>query len=164
MIGLPVQIQIDVQPDLRVLLFTAGIAVLTGVLFRLAPAWNAFASAQITRLRDAGVVGERRSRRVLSRGLVVAQVALSVVMLSAGTLLAAHVSNLRSLNLGFQRDWCCCRARPVSKRLRASAAVEPVSRSPDQTGRDSRRSRSTLSGMTPIWRRWQPFRQRRWRL
>ena len=151
MIGLPAQIQIDVQPDLRVLLFTAGIAVLTGVLFGLAPAWNAFAGAQITRLRDAGVVGERRSRRVLSRGLVVAQVALSVVMLSAGTLLAAHVSNLRNLNLGFQRDSVLLVAVDPSRsgyeRLQLSSLYRDLLARLD--GIPGVRA-STLSGMTPI--------------
>jgi predicted permease len=103
-VGLPQQLTIDVQPDLRVLLFTAGASVLTGVLFGLVPAWNAFASAQISTLRDGGTVGERRSRRLVGRGLVVAQVALSVVMLSAAGLLVTHLSNLRNLNLGFDRD------------------------------------------------------------
>jgi predicted permease len=103
-IGLPEQLRIDVQPDLRVLLFTAGVAVLTGVIFGLVPAWSAFASAQISNLRDAGTIGERRSSRVAGRLLVVAQVALSVVMLSAAGVLVGHLSNLRNLNIGFQRD------------------------------------------------------------
>jgi putative ABC transport system permease protein len=104
MIGLPQQVSLDVQPDLRVLLFTAGVAVLTGVLFGMIPAWNAFASAQISTLRDGGSVGERRSRRLVGRLLVVSQVALSVIMLSAAGLLVNHLSNLRNLNLGFKRD------------------------------------------------------------
>jgi predicted permease len=104
MVGLPEQLTIDVRPDLRVLLFTAGAAVLTGVLFGLVPAWNAFTSAQISSLREGGSVGERRSRRLVGRGLVVAQVALSVVMLSAAGLLVTHLSNLRTLNLGFNRE------------------------------------------------------------
>jgi putative ABC transport system permease protein len=103
-VGLPPQLHIDVQPDLRVLLFTALVAVATGVLFGLVPAWNASASAQISTLREGGTVGERRSRRRVGRLLVVAQVALSVVMLSAAALLATHVSNLRNLNLGFNRE------------------------------------------------------------
>jgi putative ABC transport system permease protein len=103
-VGLPPQLHIDVQPDLRVLLFTALAAVTTGVLFGLVPAWNASASAQISTLREGGTVGERRSRRRVGRLLVVMQVALSVVMLSAAALLATHVSNLRNLNLGFNRQ------------------------------------------------------------
>jgi predicted permease len=103
-IRLPEQSHIDVQLDLRVLLFTAGVAVLTGILFGLVPAWNAFASARISTLRDGGTVGERRSRRLAGRALVIAQVALSVVMLSAAGVLATHLSNLRNLNLGFDRE------------------------------------------------------------
>jgi predicted permease len=103
MIGLPDRLYLDVQPDLRVLLFTAGVAVLTGVFFGMVPAWNAFASAQISSLREGGTVGERRSRRLVGRVLVVAQVAMSVVMVSAAGVLVTHLSNLRNLNLGFER-------------------------------------------------------------
>jgi predicted permease len=103
-IGLPEQIRLDVQPDLRVLVFTASVAVLTGVVFGLVPAWSASASARISTLREGGTVGERRSRRRVGRVLVVAQVALSVVMLSAAGVLVTHLSNLRNLNLGFDRD------------------------------------------------------------
>jgi predicted permease len=102
MIGVLGQLQVDVQPDLRVLIFTAVVAVLTGVLFGLAPAWSA--SAQAPTLRDAAIVGERRSRRLLSRTLVVAQVALSLVLLSAAVLLTKHLSNLRNVNLGLERS------------------------------------------------------------
>ena len=151
MIGLPTQIQIDVQPDLRVLLFTAGIAVLTGVLFGLAPAWNAFA----WRRSRACVMRESSASAgldvVLGRGLVVAQVALSVVMLSAGTLLAAHVSNLRNLNLGFQRDSVLLVALDPSRsgyeRLQLSSLYRDLLARLDAI--PGVRA-STLSGMTPI--------------
>ena len=105
MIRLPEQLQLylDVQPDVRVLMFTAGVAVVTGVLFGMVPAWSAFASAQISTLRDGGTLGERRSRRLAGRLLVVSQVALSVIILSTAGLLVSHLSNLRNLNLGFDR-------------------------------------------------------------
>jgi predicted permease len=105
MIRLPEQLQLylDVQPDVRVLLFTAGVAVVTGVFFGMVPAWNAFASAQISTLRDGGTLGERRSSRLAGRLLVVSQVALSVIILSTAGMLVSHLSNLRNLNLGFDR-------------------------------------------------------------
>lgn len=88
--GLPLHLDFRVQPDGRVLLFTAGVALLTGLLFGLAPAWNAF--------------GKARSRRYFGKSLVAAQVALSVVLLSAAGLFAGHLSNLEHLDLGFRRD------------------------------------------------------------
>jgi predicted permease len=106
MVRMPAQLQVylDVQPDARVLLFTAGVAVVTGVLFGMVPAWNAFASAQISTLRDSGTIGERRSGRLAGRLLVVSQVALSLIILSAAGVLVSHLSNLRNLNLGFDRQ------------------------------------------------------------
>ena len=103
-VGLPQHLEIQVQPDGHVLLFTAGVALLTGVLFGLAPAWNAFASAPVSALREMGRVGQTRSRRLFGKGLVVAQVTLSVVLLSAAGLFVRYLSNLRNLELGFQRD------------------------------------------------------------
>ncbi len=104
MVGLPRGIDFQVQPDARVLLFTLAVATLTGVLFGLAPAWNAFASAPASSLREIGGAGDTRSRRLFGKSLVVVQVALSVVLLSGAGLFLSHLSNLRNVNLGFQRD------------------------------------------------------------
>ena len=103
-LGWPRHLELQLTPDLRVLLFVAGMALATGVMFGLAPAWSAFTSAPIAALRETGSAGERKSRRLFGQGLVVAQVALSVVLLSAAGLLVGHLSDLRNLNLGFQRD------------------------------------------------------------
>ena len=62
-IGLPRSFEIQVQPDARILLFTVGIALLTGVLFGLAPAWAAFTSAPASSLREIGRAGETKFRR-----------------------------------------------------------------------------------------------------
>jgi predicted permease len=99
--GLPEQLQIDVHPDLPVLLFTAGVSLLTGLAFGMAPAWSAFTSAPASLLRHAG---ETRSRRRFGKGLVVAQVVLSVVLLTAAGVFVGHLSNLRNVDLGFRRD------------------------------------------------------------
>jgi putative ABC transport system permease protein len=103
-IGMPQHLEIQAAPDGHLLLFTTAVALLTGVLFGLAPAWNAFASAPASSLRDSGTAGETRSRRLFGKGLVVLQVALSVVLLSAAGLFVRHLSNLRNLDLGFERD------------------------------------------------------------
>jgi putative ABC transport system permease protein len=98
------RIEIVVQPDLHVLLFAAGAALLTGVLFGLAPALHAMAAQPASSLRTAGTAGETQLGRLFGRSLVVAQVALSLVLLSAAGLFIRHLSDLRNLNLGFQRD------------------------------------------------------------
>ena len=103
-IGLPPHIEIQASPDAQVLLFTCGIALLTGVLFGLAPAWNAFAGVPATSLREAGRAGETRTGRLFGKSLVVAQVALSVVLLGAAGLFVRYLSNLEHVDLGFRRD------------------------------------------------------------
>ena len=100
---LPQRIEIQVQPDVQVLVFTATVAVLTAVLFGAAPAWHALTSAPASSLRAHGAAGETRSRRLFGKSLVVAQVALSVVLLSAASLFVHHLSNLRNQDFGFQR-------------------------------------------------------------
>ena len=102
--GLPPHIEIQVRPDPHVLLFTAGAAMLSGMLFGLAPAWSAFASAPALSLRETGSAGETRFRRLFGKSLVAAQVALSVVLLSAAGLFVRHLSDLDHVDLGFRRD------------------------------------------------------------
>jgi putative ABC transport system permease protein len=103
-VGLPPHLEIHVHPDVYVFLFTAGVALLTGVLFGLAPAWNAFASDPASSLRESRGVGETRFGRLFGKSLVVAQVALSVVLLSAAGLFIRYLSDLKHRDLGFHRD------------------------------------------------------------
>ncbi len=53
-------IEIHVQPDLHLLLFATGIALLTGLLFGLAPAWHAFRFAPASNFRQIGKGGDTR--------------------------------------------------------------------------------------------------------
>jgi predicted permease len=101
--GMPEAFDIPVEPDARVLLFTAAIALLTGVLFGLVPAFRAMSAAPASSLRASGKCVETRARRLFGNSLVVSQVALSVLLLSAAGLFVRHLSNLRS-GVGFQRE------------------------------------------------------------
>jgi putative ABC transport system permease protein len=89
------RIDLQVRPDVGVLIFTAGTALLTGVLFGLAPALRAWGGMR---------TGETRLRRLFGKSLVAAQVAFSVTLLSAAGLFVRHLSNLEHLDLGFHRD------------------------------------------------------------
>jgi putative ABC transport system permease protein len=96
------QIALDPAPDLRVLAFTAAVALLTSILFGLAPAWRithtdpADALRQNTRsVRGAGRIG---------KALVSAQVALSMVMVLAAALFVHSLKNMESIDPGFQRQ------------------------------------------------------------
>ena len=89
----------------RVLLFTAGVAVLTGVLFGLAPAFSATRLSLTAALKEGGAgsrLGARRSR--LAKALVSAQVALSLVLLVGAGLFLRTLQKLESVPLGFERE------------------------------------------------------------
>ena len=102
-VGLPVHVDILTRPDSHVLLFTGGIALFTALLFGAAPAMN-LGARPAAALQQVARIGESRSRRLFGKSLVVAQVAVAIVLLSAAAVFVGHVSNLRNLNLGFSRD------------------------------------------------------------
>jgi len=83
-----------------VLLFALVVSVSVGILFGLAPALQSSKTDLQTGLRDSdrGALG---SRNPTQRVLVVAQVALALVLLSAGTLLFCTIRNLGAVNPGF---------------------------------------------------------------
>jgi predicted permease len=98
-------IEIQVQPDLNLLLFTIGIAALTGLLFGLAPAWYAFRVAPASTLRQAGTGGETTwFWRWFGKSLVTAQVALSIFLVTAAAVFLSHLTRLRNFDLGFRSD------------------------------------------------------------
>jgi predicted permease len=92
-------------PDLRVTLFAIGTALVTAILFGLAPALQSTRPALVSTLKDeaGGVVGGTGHAR-FRKGLVVAQVGLSVLLLAGAGLFARSLYNLKSLNPGFQAD------------------------------------------------------------
>ena len=101
-VGMPQPLDIPVHLDLRVLLFAAAMAVTTGLLFGLAPAWHAFGSAPSASMRGVGGAAEGTRAKRFGQALVVAQVALSVILLAAAVLFVRHLTDLRTVGVGFQ--------------------------------------------------------------
>ncbi len=97
-------IDIEVHPDLNVVLFAAGTALLTGLLFGLAPAWFAFRAQPAMALRQTGRGGDTWFWRLFGKSLVAAQVALSIFLVTAAALFLNHLTRLRNFDLGFRSD------------------------------------------------------------
>jgi predicted permease len=99
---LPVPIVFDLQPDGTVLAFAALVSLATTVLFGLLPAWTSSSLALVPSLKaDATGEGPLRRRVTLRDGLVIAQLALSLVLLVAGALLTRGLLRARGIELGF---------------------------------------------------------------
>jgi predicted permease len=98
---------LEVGLDARVLLFTLGATLVTGLLFGLAPAWRGARSDLTRSLKDAtgnssAATQRRRFRGLhLGNGLVVAQIAVCLVVLAGAGLLVRTLQNLRNVDPGF---------------------------------------------------------------
>src|SRR5438067_1987203 len=94
-------VPISASPSLPVLLFTLGVSVLTGIIFGIAPAWVTSHADPVEALRGASrSVGGGGSWA--QKSLVIAQGAISVVLLSAAALLGQSLRNLQHQNFGFE--------------------------------------------------------------
>jgi predicted permease len=94
-------VAIHASPSLPVLAFTFGVAMLTGILFGVAPAWITAKTAPADALRGAGRA-TRNTSGWAQKSLVIAQAALSLVLLSAAGLLTQSLRNMQSQNFGFE--------------------------------------------------------------
>ena len=93
---------VDLSLNWRVLVFTVAVSLLTGVLFGLAPAWRATGVDLATSLKHSRRVTGTVSR--LSKGLIVAQVALSLLLLVGAGLFIRTLYNLQRVSLGFNQE------------------------------------------------------------
>ena len=94
---------LDLSVDTRVLVFTIGVTMATTLLFGVVPALRVAASEPMEAIKEFG--RSRAARRAgLSGSLVVAQVALSLVLVVAATLFVRTFTSLANLDLGFERD------------------------------------------------------------
>jgi predicted permease len=94
-------IVLDVSPDGRALLFTAAVSLLTGVVFGLAPAFLAARPDLVPVLKGEAQRAGRARRVSLRNALVVAQVALSLVVLVCAGLFVQSFRHAKAIDPGF---------------------------------------------------------------
>jgi predicted permease len=98
--------QINAEPDASVLVFTVAVATLTGILFGLAPALRGTRVNVAPTLKEnsgsmSGTSFGGKRRFGLGSGLVVAQVALSLIVLAGAGLVVRSLANLKAIDPGF---------------------------------------------------------------
>jgi predicted permease len=96
-------IPVQATPSTLVLLFALGVSLLTGVIFGIAPAWMTSHAEPVEALRGANreVGGSRHSAQ---KALIIAQAAVSLVLLSVAAMLGSSLRNLEHQNFGFDQD------------------------------------------------------------
>lgn len=106
LLSLANELTLAVGLDVRVLGFIAGVTVLTGILFGLAPALRTRRGAVNESLKETGRGGwGSRKQSRLAKLLVVAQLALSLLLIVGAGLFARTLWNLESVDLGYpQKD------------------------------------------------------------
>jgi putative ABC transport system permease protein len=91
--------------DRTVLLFTAAVSLVTGIVFGIIPAWRASRPDLNETLSDGGrSAGAASTRSPLRSVLVIAEVALALVLLICASLLIKTVVRLRSVDPGFKPE------------------------------------------------------------
>lgn len=99
------QSQLITTPDARVVSFAIAVTLLTGILFGLVPALQSTQIGVAGTLKDSSTtVGETRSRWGWGKGLVTAQIALSLLVLFAAGLLTRTLHNLQNVDTGYERE------------------------------------------------------------
>jgi predicted permease len=99
--GGPEAIPLDLTPDYRVLGFTILVTVFTALLFGIAPTLRATRLELASALKDGRGSSSAATRGVLSRSLIVGQIALSILLLTAAGLFLRSLRNLSRVDLGF---------------------------------------------------------------
>jgi predicted permease len=93
---------VNLSLNWRAMAFTFAVSLLTGVVFGLAPAWRATNPDLASPIKQGRRATGAMSR--LGKGLIVAQLALSLLLLVGAGLFIRTLSNLQSVNLGFNPE------------------------------------------------------------
>jgi putative ABC transport system permease protein len=101
--GFP-RLALNMSPDLRVLAFTLGLTVITGIAFGLAPALHATRQDLSTAIKEdsTGMAGKRAGSRFLRSTLVGLQVAVCMVLLISAGLLMRALYTAQTIDPGFE--------------------------------------------------------------
>lgn len=98
----PAPVEFDLTPNWHILGFSIALAIVTGLLFGVAPAFQTTATGPSLALKEDARTGASRSR--LLPMLVSAQVAVSLVLLAGAGLFVRTLQNLQRLDPGFDTE------------------------------------------------------------
>jgi len=96
-------VPLNLAPDLPVLAFTLGLAVLTALLFGCLPALRATGFEFTPALKDGRGSSSVSARGTLARSLIVGQIALSVLLLVVAGLFVRSLIHLTNIDMGFDK-------------------------------------------------------------
>jgi len=101
----PDPVSFDLAPDARVLCFTMGLSLATGLIFGVAPALRGSRSDLTTTMKGTGAhISADPSRQFLQQSLVVVQVAMSLILLVGAGLFVRTLQKLKGMDMGFSRE------------------------------------------------------------
>jgi putative ABC transport system permease protein len=102
--GVPQLLLTNIRLDSRVIAFTLGVSVLTGLLFGLAPALQVSKTDLNESLKEGGRSGSGDTRHYVRNTLVVAEVAVSLLLLVGAGLLIKSFMKLKDSDIGFNPE------------------------------------------------------------
>ena len=121
--------------------FTAAVTIATALLFGTAPALRSARVAPIDALKEHGRSAGGDSRVSVSSGLVIAQVALSLVLIVAAGLFVRSFTRLANVRLGFDRDQILVvNVNALRSQVEPAARMQLFQRLSDAVARTSGRS------------------------
>lgn len=94
----------EISLDVNVLLFAVGLSLITGIILGLVPALHASRSDPIDSLKDSSRGSTGRQAGRLRAGLLIAEVALSLVLVVGAVLLVDSFRRLQSVDPGFRAE------------------------------------------------------------
>jgi putative ABC transport system permease protein len=132
----------EIGVDPFVLFFAFGVALATGLLFGLAPAWHATRSDPETVLKRGGRSSVSGGRLIVRNGLVAGELALATILLVGAGLLIQSLLRLEQVELGFRP------AGVLTFQLAAPATKYPNLAKRSALYREALRSLSTIPGVS----------------
>ena len=102
---LPYPIKLDLDLDVRTVTWVGGATLLAGLAFGALPAWRASSGHLMTVLKtDLRTEGHRLRRPGLRQALVIAQLAVSIVVVACGGLFLRSLAKVESIDPGYQTE------------------------------------------------------------
>ncbi len=110
--------------DWRIFGFAATVSILTGLIFGLAPVWEATRVRVSSALKDSGQTATRRRRGLAGKTIVIIEVALSMLLVVGAGLFVQTLIQLGHSGLGFRpRNLLLFELQPPQTRYRGAATI-----------------------------------------